>query len=262
MNPRTEKTLLKLRKKAYSTLSIKAICDALIAMQYEVERSGRGRTASLSITSPDGETSRTFEGRVRDYEVAAWLFQETGADTHAAAVLGMPTVEEEKREREYKARDWTNTGTCPCCFANVKLRNGNIVLHGYQRPGLGYTVGSCFGVGYEPYEVSTKGTEAAQAQFQRTLESLQGRLEKLTSPDFSDPLYTTRGYGRHKHRVEVLKAESPYDWESLRKSAVYSTERDIRHCTADISMMTAKIEAWKPGMKMPEEIARERGWLA
>lgn len=46
-------------------------------------------------------------------------------------------------------------GWCPVCERDIKVRDDRLVHHGYQRPGVGYIVGDCFGVGYEPYELST-----------------------------------------------------------------------------------------------------------
>ena len=51
------------------------------------------------------------------------------------------------------------TGLCPACQRQVKARDGKLVHHGYQRPGAGYIVGDCFGVGYEPHEISPKCAE-------------------------------------------------------------------------------------------------------
>jgi len=47
-----------------------------------------------------------------------------------------------------------NTGTCGCCGKNVKMdSNGRLVAHGYTIK-YGFQSGNCFGVGYEPVEVS------------------------------------------------------------------------------------------------------------
>lgn len=55
-----------------------------------------------------------------------------------------------------------NTGTCGCCFENMKRESnsrGALVLHGYRRPGDGATHGRCYGVGYRPFEVSPEATQ-------------------------------------------------------------------------------------------------------
>lgn len=60
-----------------------------------------------------------------------------------------------------------SVGTCPVCFGSFKVTaKGVIIRHGWSVQGS-RTVGSyhqswhtgpCFGVGYQPFEVSTKGT--------------------------------------------------------------------------------------------------------
>lgn len=52
-----------------------------------------------------------------------------------------------------------NTGTCGCCGKNVKLDHGKLVAHGYTIK-YGFQSGNCFGVGYEPVEVSNKAIVA------------------------------------------------------------------------------------------------------
>jgi len=54
--------------------------------------------------------------------IYAWAASQ-GVDLKVAAarVLGVPTVEEERALKEYKARDWTHTGTCGICYQNVKM---------------------------------------------------------------------------------------------------------------------------------------------
>ena len=259
VDERIEKILLKLRKKATSVLSIKAICDALVALEYDVERKGRGYDTRLTITTPDGEKTEVFTGKIRDYELTGWLFAETLLAERAAAALGLPTVEKEKEERDYKARDWTNTGTCPCCFSNVKLHGGHIVLHGYLRPGHGYTVGSCYGVRYEPYEASTKGTEDLRDFYASELIDTKELLATLKADGFIGTFTGSVGWGRNKRSYPIAPDHS--EWDRCRKAAIANTEENIRHLKSDIKTLTVRIDAWKPGLKMPEEIAREKGWL-
>ena len=215
----------------------------------------------LTVTDPEGENSTTFFTRDQSsHELTKWLFKETKLAERAAAELGMPTTEEEDREREYKARDWTNTGTCPCCSRNIKIRDGRMVLHGYERPGIGHTIGSCFGCGYEPYERSAQGTCDYRGHVEGIKAGLTELLSKLQEPNYSEPLATKYGHGRNKTIVMVTKNDA-HEWKRLLESKIYATERDIRHVDHDIESLTKKIEAWEPGMKMPEEIAREKGWI-
>jgi hypothetical protein len=47
-------------------------------------------------------------------------------------------------------------GTCQCCGSSVAVADGITSLHGYRRPGDGYTVGKCFGAKHAPanYDLS------------------------------------------------------------------------------------------------------------
>lgn len=40
---------------------------------------------------------------------------------------------------------------CQICEAKFALHNGRMVHHGYKRPGCGFIVGDCMGVGHAPY---------------------------------------------------------------------------------------------------------------
>lgn len=61
--------------------------------------------------------------------------------------------------RKTEERTIENTGTCGCCGKNVKLSGGKLVAHGYTIK-YGFQSGNCFGVGYEPVEVSNKAIVA------------------------------------------------------------------------------------------------------
>src|SRR4051812_32658676 len=63
------------------------------------------------------------------------------------------------------------SGTCQACFGAfaVKSTSGiesqlEMVHHGYKRPGNGYIVGDCWGVGKKPYELDVKVTQAWHQQ--------------------------------------------------------------------------------------------------
>lgn len=63
---------------------------------------------------------------------------------------------------------------------------GNLLHHGYQRPGWGVIEGDCFGVGYHPYPA----TDALEAY----LKALDARLERLTARLAALPLLTEYPY--------------------------------------------------------------------
>lgn len=61
--------------------------------------------------------------------------------------------------RKTPERTLENTGTCGICGHNVKMNNGKLVAHGFTLT-WGSRNGNCFGVGYEPHEVSKKAVVA------------------------------------------------------------------------------------------------------
>jgi len=50
-------------------------------------------------------------------------------------------------------------GFCPVCQRRIKVRDGRLVHHGYERPGEGYIVGDCFAVDMPPHELSPVAAE-------------------------------------------------------------------------------------------------------
>lgn len=79
-------------------------------------------------------------------------------------------------------------GTCPACFRAFVVLNGKIRKHGWTEQG-GRQVGSygnawhtgeCFGVGYEPFELSTEGTVAFVSYLGKMLAGAQERLDAVT----------------------------------------------------------------------------------
>ena len=78
--------------------------------------------------------------------------------------------------RKTPERTLDNTGTCSCCGQNVKLNGGRIVKHGFTIR-WGFQSGSCFGVGYQPIEVSSEGIVATIASAERALSHSRIELE-------------------------------------------------------------------------------------
>ena len=111
------------------------------------------------------------------------------------------------------ARTLENTGTCGCCGKNVKMKGGKLVDHGFELHGWGGRTSGCFGVGYEPVEVSPKGMVEYLAFLEATLERLRSEepdsLERKRSIEVQ--IWGTEGHVRYlKPRIENWKeAELP-----------------------------------------------------
>jgi hypothetical protein len=146
-------------------------------------------------------------------------------------------------DRARKLRSLENTGTCPVCFRNIKLKYGEMVDHGFKVPwGYGGRQGNCFGVGKEPFEVSPKGTEqyikmmhsqiAADEQVVDDMKS--GRIEKLPNPR-----------SRDRRRPDMVQlGDEGYDYAL--KVAVSQVESGIRSLKRTIPDYEKKVANWAP----------------
>lgn len=166
----------------------------------------------------------------------------------------------EKQRAEQASRD-EKCGLCPVCFGdyvvNIKVkhyehtraRRMQMVHHGYERPGVGYIVGDCHGVGFEPFEVSCEGTKSWLAQLKqhlvRTKELLAG-VDKLDQVSVvTGTKYT--GYGRRRVALPeyktIKRGEPGFDREIERVRGQY--ERQIESLKRDIATYTKHIADWK-----------------
>jgi hypothetical protein len=163
-------------------------------------------------------------------------------------------------------------GICPVCERDHKVtpqgrRNvhgdglpaGNrMVLHGYQRPGLGWLHGRCFGVGKLPYELSSSGCFAYREAAERQRDAAQKILESIEKGTIESAwVYRrTKGFGSEKELVEVKKGAADFE-EALR---VYALERkyEIEACDKEILRMTRMISDWveKP-LRDFEDVVRQ-----
>lgn len=143
-------------------------------------------------------------------------------------------------------RDLTNTGTCPFCFRNVKLRKGLIVLHGYKRPGWGEVYGRCAGVGWEPYERSPEGTKKYRTEVERRKKDLVARIEEVSSDDFKGKLVDP-----YRRKPKVIE-HGEKGWEIVRQEVLGRHRSDLYYLDRDLAFLTKKIDEWHPGMKMPD----------
>ena len=128
-----------------------------------------------------------------------------------------------------KARTIDNTGTCAVCGRNVKLRDGKIVAHGYQRRFHAH-MGNCFGVGYDPIEVSTEGAEAYMA-------SMVGYKDVLIARNTDEAIAAEveRSNGSIRKRLGD---------ERLAARIRANLERDIRNVTFEIERVAVTINEW------------------
>jgi len=128
--------------------------------------------------------------------------------------------------RKTPERTLENTGTCAVCGRNVKLKHGKIVDHGYTIR-YGFQQGNCFGVNFDPIEVSTEGAVA----FKSALEKFKTKQEEAL-PKAIEAAKTAGDIEDIRVRRETFNAPS-------------LIESNIRSATKDIETFAAIIENWE-----------------
>jgi len=178
--------------------------------------------------------------------VFEWLKKETPFHDQINEKLGLESYEVERQKaKAVRIRD--NTGTCPCCFRNVKLnpkaKKGpdksmpGMTLHGYKRPGFGYIHSNCFGEDWAPFELSNEGSIAYLKKLDEWIESQTAYLQKLMD-DKVELLYDGKTLVRHG-------TAEPHLWARLLKEAVGQTEFGIKSVQREYAEIKKKSDAWK-----------------
>lgn len=167
------------------------------------------------------------------HDVWSWAKKEGGILEDVNAALGTEEhVPGAKRTRE-------NTGTCAACFGNHKMDvRGGIVLHGYQRPGIGYVVGDCYCVGYKPLELSVDGAVAFQKAIGAALPKMMAKLVALQGGSVTK---LNTGY-----KGEKTISKGDFGFERELDNQIYREKRDIEAIERDVEMFAKIISAWRP----------------
>lgn len=142
-------------------------------------------------------------------------------------------------------------GTCPACMGAFKLepKGLTMVLHGYQRPGWGHTVGSCFGVGYQSWELSPKGGEDLLVRLERQLANLNSTLAEAVE-DRRDE-YNNTPYSRTC--TPVRRDEPGFRWARENFISRITSERDS--LARSVESLRSRIAAWQPGeLRVAEKV--------
>jgi hypothetical protein len=168
------------------------------------------------------------------------------APAHAICELVAPVIEDMNKlkgmvvkgrkpatdSRKTPERTIENTGTCSCCGRNVKLDKGqHIVAHGYTIR-YGFQQGNCFGVGYQPVEISTKGMIDWKACLERALEIA---IENVTT------------------LPAKIEAETNRKVQRELRQGLANNEATVRYAPRDIADLEIRITNWEakplPGAK-------------
>ena len=90
-------------------------------------------------------------------------------------------------------------GTCQSCMRLQKLHAGELVHHGYQRPGLGYIVGDCRGSGLRPYERTCEDIKGWLVGVVDAIEKTTSRIERIERQQESHRAYRVLPAARRLH---------------------------------------------------------------
>lgn len=153
-------------------------------------------------------------------------------------------------------------GTCPVCLSQVKIRKGKLVHHGYQRPGYGYIVGDCFGVGFPPNETSPECAQEWLAVVNEELVSVEDQLARL--PDLTEIVveHTAWRQGRRRPTGDktVLTPEDGYKWTRVYEDRERELTYRIQELERESTRMVKLLDEWEPLplLEVMEEQAKKK----
>ncbi len=196
-------------------------------------------TEVLSIKAPNGK--EFIFGKIDSVsenmnDFISWATKETSLKQEVLDYLGMESHEAAKKAE----RTRENTGTCGVCGHEQKLKNGKtLVLHGYQRPGHGYIVGDCFGVGYQPWE---KSKEAVVDYIKALEKMLKQRTEQLGKFENGE-VKSLHVKDRSGKIVQIAPGDK--GWEAAVNGNIQNLKNEIRYIGQDIAMYEGRVEKWE-----------------
>lgn len=146
-------------------------------------------------------------------------------------------------------------GTCQWCFGEYKVNNNRtVVLHGYQRPGHGHTVGNCPGYGHQPFEYEHSLTEERIAQIRASIANNEkqlkhiddGKVVKLGNPNYvpQEKRRANGWYGREADIQTYTKEEHPKEFDRLLRAFRASIENEIRFERQIADYLDDAVKAW------------------
>jgi hypothetical protein len=144
----------------------------------------------------------------------------------------------------------THIGNCQVCEHDQKLRGDKLVLHGYERPGHGFIVGDCPGVGELPYELSCELIRKYREGLRAGLPAARNRLAQLqarTVIEFTRWKRERAGWGRSEmvEHEYVVGVTAPELLESECRSLESDVALGIRQVEGAIARCGERIRAWK-----------------
>jgi hypothetical protein len=193
-----------------------------------------------------------FDREAREFFAATQPIASMIAGLKAKVIKGRkPNPDVVARKAAVAASRVGRDGECQICqHRQILDSRGNLVLHGYQRPGHGYIVGDCFGVGYPPWEVSSDRL----AEWIEYLQTRSARLaEEATRTAKLTTIEVNRGSDRNPKFVTVTKG-GPVSYDSWGKLSfedelakrVSDLKQQSKWLADDAKVQTRRLKTWKP----------------
>lgn len=171
---------------------------------------------------------------------AAWVVVEDLLKTVKPMIVkGRVIKEKTEAELAAEADEDARKRTCQICAMRFQVteKARNMVLHGYQRPGVGYIIGDCYGHGHPPFEVSRdqlgKWIEIEKkkvADLQAVVLRLKAEPDEFTIIDLRGVEKTIRKGGEH--------------YQSSLEYTIFGTESEIRQTENGIRFQQGRYDRW------------------
>jgi hypothetical protein len=216
-------------KKLFDNLYISGLHDVIVA---------NNRLQKSKATGPQVDVLRAFVTEVLPLAQVA-------ADLKSKVVKGRePSKGPSKPVNPNKI-----VRQCACCFRDIAVgTDGTMVHHGYERPGSGSQTSSCWGIDYEPLEVSTKGLEYVISNLDERLAREQAYR---TSLDTATSISIIRGFQIDKYN----KGDKGFDWELRNEKS--RVDHLIIRIQDQLLVANYVLDHWTPGRPQVIPIALE-----
>lgn len=204
------------------------------------------RVKGLLISAPDGQQFQICTDRNLGYEprhgfnhFLDWAFEHTGMEEQISEILGM----EPHLRRDQQPRDDVDVGTCGICVKQFKTKPDQrdaLVNHGFQRPGDGYLIGKCFGVGYPAYELSNQACREYIPVLQAVRQEKARTLVKLE-------MFKGTELVPSKKEGEPYVTLTPADpqFKTARTARIRSLKGEIAELTDFLEVLNERVVNWE-----------------
>jgi hypothetical protein len=172
---------------------------------------------------------------------------------HEACQAAKPFIKKGRKPAENSVPfDFTNTGQCAICGKIQKMTgNKKMVHHGFEISGgtghyYGFRAGSCFGVGYEPRELSCTANLAYIPVLEKNLADAEVAVARLRNnePEMHVAIKQRReGFRMVDYKVEYPRGTPEY--ARLNESAINQVQFEIRGLEQAIMPQKHNVSIWE-----------------